>query len=310
MTGFSKEVTLAINLVKKAAEITEWFRNKGFNSFLKADQSPVTLADFASQIYIVSELKNHFSDDQIIAEEENVSFFGKKAENSVTQCFDELNIERINKVKDYIEYRGKSSERQWTVDPIDGTIGFQKGLFYSIGIGLMVNSIPKVCAIAAPNYPGKSLAIFSAEQGHGTHVSYNNNNFIPTKISQINKLKDFRLCHSLHYDKPWILKFARNIGITSFIQVDSMVKFAMVADGTADLYIKPINLERSFTWDFLPGDLIVREAGGKVTDLDGTPLRYKEDKCIFTKPGIISSNSLLHKEILRQIKVYLPELFR
>ncbi|MBY8990088.1 MAG: hypothetical protein KGD58_04975 [Candidatus Lokiarchaeota archaeon] len=310
MTRYNKELTLAVNLVKKATEITEWFRSKGFKSFLKADQSPVTLADFASQIFIVSELQNHFSDDQIIAEEENLTYFGKKAENSVKQCFNELNIEGINNVKDYIEYRGKSSKRQWTVDPIDGTIGFQKGLFYAVGVGLMVNSVPKACAIATPNYHGKSLAIFSAEQGYGTHVSYDTNNFIPTKVSQINKLNDFRFCHSLHYDKPWIIKFARNIGIINFIQVDSMVKFAMVADGTADLYIKPINLERSFTWDFLPGDLIVREAGGKVTDIDGTPLRYKESKSIFTKPGIISSNGLLHKEILRQIKEYLPELFR
>lgn len=310
MASYNNELSVAVNLVKKAAEITEWFRNKGFKSFLKADQSPVTLADFASQIFIVSELKNHFSDDEIIAEEENTDFIGKRAENSVKQCFNELNISGLENVKDFIKYRGKTSERQWTVDPIDGTIGFQKGLFYAVGVGLMVNSVPKVCAIAVPNYSGKSIAIFSAEQGHGTYVSYNNNSFIPIKVSQKNNLKDFRLCHSLHYDKPWILKFARKIGINNFIQMDSMVKFAMVADGSADLYIKPIDMEHSFTWDFLPGDLIVREAGGKVTDLDGTPIRFKQDNCIFTKPGIISSNGVIHKEILRLIKENLSSFFR
>ena len=310
MASYNKELSVAVNLVKKAAEITEWFRNKGFKSFLKADQSPVTLADFASQIFIVSELKNHFSDDEIIAEEDNTDFIGKRAENSVKQCFNELNIRGLENVKDFIKYPGKTSERQWTVDPIDGTIGFQKGLFYAVGVGLMVNSVPKVCAIAVPNYSEKSIAIFSAEQGHGTYVSYNNNSFIPIKVSQKNNLKDFRLCHSLHYDEPWILKFARKIGINNFIQMDSMVKFAMIADGSADLYIKPIDMEHSFTWDFLPGDLIVREAGGKVTDLDGTPIRFKQDNCIFTKPGIISSNGVIHKEILRLIKENLSSFFR
>lgn len=310
MTNYQKELTIAVNLVKKAVKITEWFRNKEFESFLKADQSPVTLADFASQIFIVSELKNHFSDDEIIAEEENMNFISKKAENSVEQCLNELNINRLKNVKDYITYHGKPSERQWTVDPIDGTIGFQKGLSYAVGVGFMVNSIPKVCAIAVPNYAGHSLAVFSAEQGHGAHVSYNDDGLMPIRVSQKNKLDDFRLCHSLHYDKPWVLKFAKIVGITNFIQIDSMLKFAMVADGSADLYIKPLDENHSFAWDFLPGDLIVREAGGKVTDLGGNDIKFKDKKCIFTKPGIICSNSLLHKEILKEIKKNLPEFFR
>lgn len=310
MTRYKKELTVAVNLVKKAAEITEWFKNKGFNSFLKSDQSPVTVADFASQIYIASELKNHFSDDEIIAEEENMNYIGKRAENSFNQCLNELNINGLENAKDYIKYRGKSSERQWTIDPIDGTMGFLKGLIYAIGIGFMEDSIPRVCAIAIPNYAGKALTIFSAEQGQGAQISYNNSDIIPIKVSQKEKLEEIRFCHSLHYDQPWVLQFARKMGITNFIQIDSMAKFAMVADGCADLYIKPLDMEHSFTWDFLPGDLIVREAGGTVTDLNGTPIRFKDNKCIFTKPGIISSNGLLHKEILKQLKEQLPEFFR
>jgi 3'-phosphoadenosine 5'-phosphosulfate (PAPS) 3'-phosphatase len=309
MTSYNKELTLAVNLVKKAAEITEWFRNKGFKSFLKSDQSPVTVADFASQIYIASELKNHFSDDEIIAEEENMNYIGNRAEDSINQCLNELNINGLENAKDYIKYRGKSSERQWTIDPIDGTIGFQKGLLYAVGVGFMENSIPRVCAIAVPNYAGKPLTIFSAEQGQGAQMSYNNSDIIPIKVSQKEKLEEIRLCHSLHYDQPWVLQFARKIGITNFVQIDSMAKFAMVADESADLYIKPLDMEHSFTWDFLPGDLIVREAGGTVTDLNGTPIRFKDNKCIFTKPGIISSNALLHKKILSLIKENFSNFF-
>jgi 3'(2'), 5'-bisphosphate nucleotidase len=310
MTNYGKELSLAINLVKNAVKITEWFRNTGFKSFLKADKSPVTLADFASQIFIVSELKHHFPNDQIIAEEEDKDFIGKSAEKILTHCYNELKIGRLDNVKNYLDYKSKKSERQWTVDPIDGTIGFQKGLLYSIGIGLMVNSIPKVGVIAVPNYSNKSFMIYTAEEGQGTHILYDNNDFISIKVSQKNKFSDFRLCHSLHYDQPWIPEFGKKIGIKNFIQVDSMVKFAMIAEGTADLYIKSLDLKHSFTWDFLPGDLIVREAGGKVTDLDGKPIRYKDENCIATKPGIISSNGQCHRVILRRIKENFPELVR
>ena len=54
MSRFKKELKFAVELVRKATEITEWFRKHGFESFLKSDQSPVTLADFASQLYIIS----------------------------------------------------------------------------------------------------------------------------------------------------------------------------------------------------------------------------------------------------------------
>ena len=298
MSRFQDELELAIDLVFKASKITEWFSKRGFESFLKSDQSPVTLADFASQIYIVSQLKEFFPNDEIIAEEENLDFIDSKAEVLIKRCFSELSLEKLKIIKENILYEGISSKRQWTVDPIDGTIGYQKGLSYAIGIGFMIKSIPKICAITVPNYKEKPLAIFAAEEGQGSQVSYNNKNFEPIRVSQNEKLSNSRLCHSLHYDKPWVLNFAKKIGIKNFIQIDSMAKFCMVAKGDADLYIKPLDMAHSFTWDYMPGELIVKEAGGKVTDLNGNHLKYEKEKCLWTAPGIIASNSFLHKNIL------------
>ncbi len=299
---FKKELKIAVELVRKATEITEWFREKGFESFLKSDQSPVTIADFASQIYIVSRLNDYFPDDEIIAEEENIDYIDLKAENLIKQCFDELGVEKLKLIKENIAYRGKSSKRQWTVDPIDGTAGYQEGLSYAVGIGLMINSLPKICAIGVPNYNEKSLAIFSAEEGQRAKVSYDNKGLKPIQVSQREDIKNIRLCHSLHYDKPWVLNFAQNIGIRNFIQIDSMAKFCMVADGSADLYIKPLDTAHSFTWDFMPGDLIVREAGGDITDLNGKRLKFKKEKCLWTAPGIIASNGIIQKKIIELIK--------
>jgi 3'(2'), 5'-bisphosphate nucleotidase len=298
MSRFKKELELAINLVINASKITEWFRKRGFKSFLKVDQTPVTIADFASQIYIVSQLKEYFPDDQIIAEEENSDFLNIKAAHLIEQCFRELNLNKLQNIKNNIRFQGKTSERQWTVDPIDGTIGYQKGLSYAVGIGFMIKSIPKLCAISVPNYNEKSLAIFTAEEDQGSQVSYDNKNFAPIKVSQNEDLSNIRLCHSLHYDQPWVVNFAKKIGIKNFIRIDSMAKFCMVADGTVDLYIKPLDAEHSFTWDFMPGNLIINEAGGKITDLNGKRLNFSNEKCLWTAPAIIASNNLLHKKII------------
>ena len=302
MNMYNKEYELAIDLVKKASQITEWFSKRGFESFSKLDQSPVTLADFASQIYIVSKLKEYFPDDEIIAEEENIDFINIKAEDLIKQCYSELNLKKIKNIKENIRFKGKSSVRQWTVDPIDGTIGYQKGLSYAIGVGFMVESEPKTSAISVPNYNDEGLAIFSAIKGKGAYASYGEKDFKKITVSNQDSLKDAVLCLSLHYNKPWVLEFAKKVGINKLIRIDSMLKFCKIADASADLYIKPIDLEHSYTWDFLPGYLIVREAGGKVTDSSNRPIWFEGDALRWSEPAVIASNGIIHGKFVNHLK--------
>jgi len=302
LVGYRKELSLAVDLVKQASKITEWFRTKNSLSFTKKDDSPVTLADFACQIFIISSIKKYFPEDQIIAEEESSAFLDLDAENIIKRCYTSLNIIFEENLKDTLNYRGPSSKRQWTVDPIDGTKGFQKGLAYAIGMGFMIQGEPTVCAIGVPNYKNTSLTIFSAEKNHGAKVSYGDQNFAKISVSNKNDFKKFRICHSLHYNKPWVLDFARSIGISNVIPLDSMAKLCMVADGSSELYIKPLNMQRSFTWDFLPGELLIKEAGGKITDIRGNPIQYVNDKCKITAPGLIASNGIMHEELLNALK--------
>jgi len=166
----------------------------------------------------------------------------------------------------------------------------------------MVQAEPTICAIGVPNYKNTSLTIFSAEKNQGAKVSYGDQNFTEISVSNKKEIKRFRICHSLHYNKPWVLDFARSLGITNFIPLDSMAKLCMVADGSSEIYIKPMNMQRSFTWDFLPGELLVKEAGGRITDIRGNPIQYVNDKCKITAPGLIASNGIRHEELLNALK--------
>ncbi|MHA2288237.1 MAG: inositol monophosphatase family protein, partial [Promethearchaeota archaeon] len=200
--GYNKELSVAIDLVKKASEITEWFRTTHNSSFTKNDDSPVTLADFASQIFIISELKKHFPEDQIIAEEESSTFLNSSAEVVIKRCYKSIKIKIKENLKEILNYRGSSSDRQWTVDPIDGTKGFQKNLVYAIGIGFMIHAEPTVCAIGVPNYKKTPLTIFSAQKNNGAKVAYGDQGFTKISVSDINELESSRMCYSLHYNKP------------------------------------------------------------------------------------------------------------
>jgi len=302
MTYYKIELNLAAELVKTATDITEWFRIKGFESFQKEDKSPVTLADYASQLFIVKKLKEKFPNDQIIAEESYNSHININVQKIIKMCYRSLELDLIEDIERILNYRGPYSPRQWTVDPIDGTKGFQKNLSYAIGIGFMNNSELIAAAIGVPNYNEKGRALFIAEKNQGARVSYGEEDFIPINVSDKKNIKKAKMCHSLHYDEPWVMEFAEIAGISNYIQMDSMAKFCMVADGTADLYIKPMNENRSFSWDFLPGVLIVNEAGGIVSDLKGNNIKFNNEKCIISAPGLVASNGILHEEILKYLK--------
>jgi 3'-phosphoadenosine 5'-phosphosulfate (PAPS) 3'-phosphatase len=300
MNDYQQELELAISLAKNSYKIPEWFKQKGFVSFEKKDLSPVTLADLAIQSYIIYNIKEMLPEDSILAEEEN-SFIDKDSERIILECFDDLKI-KVENAKKIINYRGKFSEREWVIDPIDGTQGYIEGLKYSVGIGFIVKSKPIISVISVPNYDERGLAIFYAEKGKGAKASYGNKSFNDIQVSNIQNLGEVRMCHSLHYDKPWVLDFARKLGISKFIRIDSMMKFCMVASGKTDLYIKPIDPIHSFVWDYMPGDLLVREAGGKVSDLINNRLWFEGNALKWTRPGIVASNGIIHEKIIHSLK--------
>ncbi len=302
MKNNEKELHTIVEVIRNTIRITEWFKEEGFKSYIKQDRSPVTLADFASQIYIISKLKELYPKDSIIAEETYSSELDKYSEKLIQSCYDKLNLSLNPNIKEIINYRGPYSKRIWSIDPIDGTKGYQEGLSYAIGIGLIINQEKKLSIIGVPNYNAEGVAVFVANKGNGALASYGEKNFISIKVSETRDIKKSILCHSLHYDEPWVIKLAKKLGIENYIQIDSMAKFCMVADSSADLYIKPMYIDRSFIWDFLPGDLLVKEAGGIVTDLKGVSPKYIGDKCVISSPGLIVSNGKFHREILDRIE--------
>jgi 3'(2'), 5'-bisphosphate nucleotidase len=74
-----------------------------------------------------------------------------------------------------------------------------------------------------------------------------------------------------HCDPEALARFLGDRKIAASVSAGSSLKFCLLAAGEADLYPR---LGRTMEWDTAAGDAILRAAGGRVTDLNGRPLRY------------------------------------
>ncbi|MBD3197051.1 MAG: hypothetical protein GF317_18500 [Candidatus Lokiarchaeota archaeon] len=300
MSLLKEEITHLLKVIKTASKITEWLRANNIIQYEKVDRSPVTLADYASQYYIINKLKELFPSDKIIAEESKSSQLISDDITLLNQCFSSLDLPQPKDFKNLLNYRGMESNRIWTIDPIDGTKGFIENSWYAIGIGLLIENQVKFSLISIPNYNGE-MKIYKAINGNGAEVSSNFIDFNPINVSKINNLNQSKVCHSLHHDNDTTKKFRELAHIKINKPMESMAKFCEVASGNFDLYIRHIKNYKPKIWDYCPGDLLVREAGGKVTDLNGDPLIYKDGRLDLPTPGLIASNGLLHERSLDTI---------
>jgi 3'(2'), 5'-bisphosphate nucleotidase len=101
---------------------------------------------------------------------------------------------------------------------------------------------------------------------------------------------------------------ARRLGITREpYRIDSQCKYAVLARGEASIYLRLPRDEsyREKVWDHAAGAIVIEEAGGRVSDLDGNPLDFSGGRRLTTGRGIIATNGLLHDAVLQACRAEL-----
>lgn len=172
----------------------------------------------------------------------------------------------------------KGSSYTWVIDPLDGTSNFIRNIpLFGISIGLMKDKDPLLGVLYFP----KLDLLFYAEKGKGAYCN-------EEKISVSKR----GVSESLFYNGGvYKGKFSleenvvSKVGLLKIIDCSSY-ELAQIAKGDAELYI----LE-SVLHDVLAGVVIIREAGGKVTDKQGNP--WTPDS-----KTIIASNGTIHEDVL------------
>lgn len=320
---YQHERDVAVAAVREAARLCQAVQAQIAPGVIKKkDRSPVTVADFGSQALVCRLLHDAFPNDPIIAEEDATAL--RQADHApvldqvVGHVQDLRPAAGREAVLGWIDYGNGHgySDRFWTLDPIDGTKGFLRGEQYAIALALVVKGRVHVAALACPNLPARrdeSAAtgrVYVAILGQGAvRASLDGRGeTAPVSVSTLRDVTQARFCesveaaHSSHDDAASV---AARLGITAApVRLDSQAKYAIVARGEADIYLRlptrPGYLEK--IWDHAAGTLVVTEAGGAVTDVAGLPLAFRHGTTLQSNRGVVVTNGTLHADVLAALE--------
>jgi myo-inositol-1(or 4)-monophosphatase len=213
----------------------------------------VTEVDLLSERFIKERISTHYPRHEILAEESG--------------------------------HQRTESEYRWVVDPLDGTTNYAHG-YPCFGVSIALERSGEVLLGVVYNPVQEEL--FAAERGGGAML-----NGRPIRVSTVKRLTDSLLVTGFPYnvrDNPRSIElFARFMNKAQAVRRDGSAALDMcyVAcgrfDGFWELGLKP--------WDAGAGKVILEEAGGRVTKLDGRPFDLYE-------PDMLASNGLVHEEMI------------
>ena len=187
---------------------------------------------------------------------------------------------------------------------------------YAVSLALIVNGRIELGVLGCPNLPVSARNEASldmlcyAVRGHGAFMLPLEGDATPwpIRVSDVSDPKLARFCESVesgHSAHDHSVKIASLLGLTAPpIRMDSQAKYATVAQGRVEAYLRLPTRVGYFEriWDHAGGVILVEEAGGRVTDLNGDPLDFTCGQTLLKNRGVIVTNGLLHDEVLTAVK--------
>ncbi len=237
----------ALSFMKPAkSEVLKWFRGQ-YEIDLKSDSSPVTIADRNAEEILRKKLAKHFPEHGIIGEE-----FGNHNENA---------------------------EWVWTIDPVDGTRSFIRGLpLFATMMALLHKGEPVLGIIELPALGETAWAV----KGKGAFL-----NGKPLKVSRQKHLKGAFIavadwyCFKQQKHTSLFNKLNKEAGIVR--TYPDAFGHLMAIRGTADVMVDPL----AKIWDYAPCKILAQEAGGKFANFSGNRASIEEGTAIVGNASIV-----------------------
>jgi 3'(2'), 5'-bisphosphate nucleotidase len=209
----------------------------GVTSTEKADRSPVTAADHASSEFICARLAELDPGAAIVSEEA-----GEAGDSVVPSRF-------------------------WVIDPLDGTKEFLKRTGeFTINIALVEDGRAVLGVVHVP-VSGRS---YLAAAGHGAFRAEQGSAPEPIAVRSATP-PALAVVASRDHAGPRVAALLERLPGATTLSMGSSLKFCLVAEGKADLYLRDVP---TMEWDTAAAQCVVEAAGGGVFTLDGEPLRY------------------------------------
>ncbi len=256
-------LSVAETLARRAGDLCLEIQQDLGEIHYKSKKDVVTRADIASEKLIVEGIRKAFPTHSIRTEEAGV-------------------------------IEGTDPRYLWIIDPVDGTVNFSRGIpLWGISIALHFEGKPLVAAVNLP----KLGELYTASKGGGAfmngkaiHVSRESDS-----IHAIVSNGDFNVGDAQKINEQNSRNFAREAVAFERVKClgSAVIEGCFTACGRIDCFV----MTMSYPWDIGAIALLVEEAGGKSTRIDGKPLEFVDaEQAIFT-------NGLLHETLVTTLAV-------
>jgi 3'(2'), 5'-bisphosphate nucleotidase len=275
----SQELDTAINLAKTAGKAILEFYESDYLVEHKTTKDnhtePVTIADKTASRIIVEGLAEQFPDDGILSEEE-----------TDTQ-------HRLDK------------KRLWLIDPMDGTKGFvQKNGDFAVQIGLAEDGEMILGVVFLPFFN----QLFYAAKNEGAFLVENDETPKRLEVSGKTDFSQMNLAVSRDHRSPKMSRIADYFGIPNETGRGSVgLKIGLISTQICDLYIHLS--PRTKHWDSAAPEIIIKEAGGNLTDIFGEKIIYNTSD-VHNYNGLLATNGVSHRQAVEHLRPLLTEFGR
>jgi 3'(2'), 5'-bisphosphate nucleotidase len=227
----------------------------------KGRGNPVTEADRAASAFLVKELRRFFPTDGILSEEESDDAM-------------RLSLSRV-----------------WIIDPLDGTIEFiDHRDEFAVMIGLSIDGTADLGVVYQPT----TEKLYYAASGSGAFLIENRSSRL-LRVSRESNPAAMTMALSRSHHSAAVDDVQRRLGIQATVTSGSIgLKVGLICEGRAHLYLH--TSRDTSQWDTCAPDVILREAGGRMTDVFNEPLRYNGTD-LRNLQGVIASSGTIHDRI-------------
>lgn len=325
------QLNFALSCVAQACRMALSVTQSGsVHNVIKSDASFVTPLDYAVQALIGSRLENEYPRHGLVAEEE--SSFLQTQPDLLAQTTAALSpiFSHANEatVLSWVARgtQAPAAEPFWLLDPIDSTRGLLSGGAYSVQLAghwdgrmqVAVMGHPRGLLKRTPDWMTESALIFVAARNQGSWWTTLDDCETGTAFLKPLHVSSRSLQDAVRLRAPqrnYADQSADDLALrdlvtqelvtTHEIPCGTTVRYPLLAAGEGDLLLRLMLSGRANlhinSWDHAAGSLLVEEAGGRVTDLDGKPLDFTTGRFLSNNRGLVASNGLIHDDALAAI---------
>jgi 3'(2'), 5'-bisphosphate nucleotidase len=293
----------------------------------KDDNSPVTVADYASQAVVAHRLRQALGEVILVGEEASATLrqddFAAHREATLAAVREVWPKATEKDMLDAIDIGGSDTHHLgfWTLDPVDGTKGFLRGQQYAVALAYIERGVPVVGVLGCPNLPrdfslpldeaDEHGSIYTAVMGEGVYeIPADDPAAPPLHIRRLDHDEDepITVCESVesgHSKQDDTARVMDLIGERARpVRLDSQCKYAVVGRGQADAYLR-LPTKKGYVeriWDHAAGSLVATEAGCFVTDILGRALDFTQGRGLEKNLGIVCAPPRVHGLLIGAIE--------